>query len=198
MTPEERQELDAWSEELAEADRSPWEPAVVVRAFSAQPVRIGPWTLHPLTFAAWLALERTRNPFLVGRGSEDLEPLADAIGALAGDLVTPGDVMEELPLPEQALFAASVVQELIASAWTTAVNMQPPSGGSSGKGDDGFGLWLILLSRCITELGMSREEAFAAPVAQALALLATGLRNQGWRVAGPNYRQRATGAESAD
>ena len=185
-------------EALSEVEQAPFTPRVVVRAFSDGELQVGAWTLFPLTFESWLRLEKCRSPYLIGEPpAEDaaqlLADLADAVSALSGESVKPEQIARHYKDdPTGAIDLVHGVQRVIRDAFETSIRMVPPRDlrSTSHTPEHGFGLWLVLYSRCIHELGMHLHDVFQFEVRQAIALLAVGMLRERYQVSGLTYQQR--------
>ena len=94
--------------------------------------------------------------------------------------------------PAKAPAAVQALYGLCAARFATGVKMLPPPSLGSGQEiqEDGFGDWLPLYTALVTELGLSPGAALDLAVAQGLGMLATKRHNEGYSVAGQNYRVR--------
>lgn len=192
MTPEQEQECLKHAERVAAAENSPWQPRLVSEAFLATTVRVGWWDLGPLTMRGWLALDARRSPFLSGDPLPPemvLERLAEAIGILSGQTVTVDDVTREIASGGGPA-AIQAVTGICNARFSTSVSMVSPIRGGTPMKEDGFGSWLPIFTALVKELGLSIESALDIAVNQAIALLSTARHNEGYTVAGENYRVR--------
>ncbi len=191
-------DLDAFAEEVAAAAQSPWQPRCIAAAFSVQggAHRVGRLTLQPLTMQGWIDLDAARSWYLGGTPDPEpgdtarLEQLAQVVSVLAGEPVSVVELLARKP--DEAIALHEAAQAILNAATSTMLSMRPPveRRESHGGGDDGFGVWLIVLGSLIAEVGLTRAEALATPVAQAHALIATVRRANGWRVSGGGYKMK--------
>ena len=203
--PDEEADLLATAEALAAVTNSLWEPTLVSDTFSPSRCQVGPWSLGPFTLGAWLALDRSRSPYLhpspepaelseEDRLDREVHELADAINAFTGASIT-ADQLCSMISPEEGARAQVWIRSQIDAAWRPTLRMLPPGDAPSGEAShNGFGLWLILRTRAIVELRVPRDQVMDLPVGPLLAELACNQRNHGWTVAGPNYLEQQAGA----
>jgi len=185
MTAEEEQNLRALGADLAGAEQSPWQPRVVCRAFARVPGAL------VLTMQGWIDLEAARSPLLEG----SLPDADDADGQLtrAVDAFGLGPLVAE---PGERDLLVVAMLDAVFAAFETRLAMRAPGPESSPLAPGGFGAWLPVLACLIAQLGMSRPDALATPVAQAFALIAAHRHNQGWHVTEATYAQRDIGEEA--
>lgn len=176
MNPEEEAELRELQAALSAADASPWQPECIARAFASPKAGDLVFTLQ-----TWIDLDAARSPLLLGRTPDTIEELSAACDAFAVTLDATAD---------QALEIAEMMLETIGHGFSARLAMQPPGEFSEEIPDEGFGDWAPVAAALIAQLGLSRTEALATPVAQAFILLAADKHNHGWRVAGERYRWR--------
>jgi len=178
MTETEEQDLRALGAAIAKAEQSPWEPRCVCKAFASAPGAL------VLTLQGWIDLDAARSPLLEGKGidADDAEgQLTAAVNAFGlGPLLTE---------PEDRDTLVEAMLDAVHAAFSTHLKMRCP-GESRAQAPGGFGKWLPILACLVAQLGMSRPEALATPVIQALALIAAHRSNQGWTVADLSYAQR--------
>ena len=177
MSAEEEQELRALSEEIANVSSSRWEPRCIARTFAS---RLEGHVVF--TMQAWIDLEAIRSPILTDDDFTDPEQITHAGAAF--DLI----INEKVPAHEAVLLIESM-REAISAAFSMSLPMRHPDMKAEAP-SDGFGGWLPLMAFLEAECGKSRAEARSYPVGEALALMATTRRNQGWREAGQPYAQR--------
>ncbi len=171
--------------ELAGAEQSRWEPRCVCRAFGRAPGRL------VLTMQGWIDLHAVCSPLLEGQlpDGDDLEhQLSAAVDAF--------DLGPLEVTPEEAYELGMAMLNAVNAAFETQLKMRPP-GESQAQAPGGFGNFLPILACLIAQLGMSRADALATPVAQAFALIAAHRRNQGWLVTDASYAQRDVIAENS-
>lgn len=167
---------------LVAAERSPWEPRCVARAFR---VAEDPFAF---TMQAWIDLDAAASPFLLGElpeAEEALEQFAVAFAAFGHVATTP----EACDGEELVLLGRKMVRAI---KWGFAMRLRlaPPEGCKASGVDNGMGDWLPVLACLKSQLGFSMGEALALPVGQAFALVAAHRINEGWSVAGETYAQR--------
>lgn len=177
MTPEEEiEDLKRLSEEIATANRSPWEPRVVCDAFSRDAC-----DLFRFTMQVWIDLEAVRSPLLLGRlpdASEDPQRvLQDALRAFG--LANSGQFFS----PDLAIRTMAQMLMVIEQGFRANVRMMVPGENTSSAGPDGFGDWQAIFSCLVAELGLRPQDALDLRVDAAFVLLVGHRRNNG-RVAG--------------
>ena len=91
--------------------------------------------------------------------------------------------------PEEMDELGFAMIDAISTAFGMRVSLRAPWE-AAPQAPGGFGSWLSILACLIAQIGMSRIDALACPVAQAFALIATHRFNQGWQVVGDTYAQR--------
>jgi len=197
------QDIDPASLALAAAENDPWTPACVARAFldgmpEATPPRVGPFALGPVTMLAWLRLEFARSPFITGEEPVDdaarLHALCFAISVLCGKEITQRDLMGALDGCE-AVSAWDTVSLRINDAFSTALPMKhvpkPGEPTPPEPRDHGFGWWVRVLTKCVSELGMKPNTALFSPLPQIFALLATHGVLEGMEPKEMNWKERS-------
>lgn len=184
MNPQDEQDLRELQAELVAAERSPWQPRCVSRAFR----RAAAGEAFVFTMQAWIDLDAARSPFVLGRlpDAEELFPrMEEAFRAFGHPMPT----LEKCDGDE--LFAiAQMIRRSVTEAFSMRVKLEPPEGRKAKGNDDGMGDWLPVLACLKTQMGFTLSEALLLPVGQAFALLAGHRCNEGWRVAGETYEQR--------
>ena len=177
-------DLQALGADLAAAEASRWEPRCVAHAFARRPGAL------VFTMQGWIDLDYVQSPLLEGRLPDyDADPVEwERQMEAAVDAFDLGCM--ELTAEEWAETGICML-DAIADAFAMSMGMVNPAadlGGASAP--SGFGQWLPILACLISQIGMSRLEALATPVGQALALIAAHRSNQGWEPMGATYAQR--------
>jgi hypothetical protein len=151
----------------------PISPALVIRAFTAAPVRVSGITLQPVTLRSWFQLESVCSPFLgydwPADRTETLQAVCSAISALGN----PGFDIDSLvaataadDLPE----VMGTIRDVIALGSSTALAMVKPGDTSKTDTYDPFGWPLRLFSFAISEMHI--PHALDEPMCQIFALTA--------------------------
>lgn len=181
MTEAEHQQLRELSNEIAEIEKSAWQPSCIARAFAP------PAGAFTFTMQVWIALDLARSPLLEYEPLLELTDFEAALKAFG------------YPVPEELTAAESVIlgEDMLAAVregFSSALRMDPP-GESESLDIDGFGPWLPIFTALITQCNHTRLDALACPVAQAFQILAAAKHNLGWRSRGTPYALRDIGAE---
>jgi len=188
-TAEEMAALRALSEELANAETSPWQPRCICDAFAPNDGNF-PAPRFVLTMERWIALERVKSPVLARRLPDTTEELEQALRAFG--YMGPS----ELEIHEWTLLAEEMVTA-IEKGFSTVLAMRPKD--DEGQGErGGFGAWAPLFTCLVTQAGLTPAIAMAMPVEQANILLATMRWNQGWEEVGTPYAIRDLGFMKAE
>ena len=178
MTEAEERGLRELSADLAGAEKSPWQPRCVCRAFASRPGAL------VLTMQGWIDLEAVRSPLLEGKRpqGDDLQAqLSAAVDAFGlGPLKVTMEEADEL---------IDAMLDAIYAAFDTQIKLRQP-GDAGPQQPGGCGDWLSVLSCLIAQIGMTRCESLATPVCQAFAIIASHRINQGWHVVDATYAQR--------
>lgn len=178
MTEVEAQELRELGEEIAAAERSPWEPGTIARAWATPDDGA-----LALTMQGWIDLSAARSPILLDRYPEtpaELHAAAASFGLANFAALN----------PLEAVRVTNEMRRTVRAAFAAALKMQPPAVAEMGPEDDGFGVWMPILTALVTQCGLGVQEALALRVDQAFTLFATHLRNQGWHLGGTSYALR--------
>jgi len=178
MTEAEERGLCELSAELAGAEKSPWQPRCVCRAFAYAPGKL------VLTMQSWINLEAIRSPLLVGKRPEGDTLQAQLSAAVDAFGIGPLEVTVE-----EAAELIDTMLDAVYAAFETQIKLRAP-GASGPQQPGGCGDWLPVFSCLVAQIGMSRRDALATPVAQAFALIASHRINQGWHVVDATYAQR--------
>lgn len=193
----EDEELQGMSAALAAADNDPWSPRCVAEAFVPESLVIGPWSIGPLTMRGWLCLDKARSPFVTGVFPEEVEArvgaLCAAISILAGVRVGVEDLRGAVSA-EEALKAELMVCAWINNSFATALPMHRPARPGEevppAAREHGFGWWIKVLTKLISELHQPLPSALEMPLGQAFALLAVQALLDGCEPRELNYRER--------
>lgn len=193
MTSQDEQDLRELQGELLGAERSPWQPRIVARAFRSA-LAEDPFVF---TMQAWIDLSAAESPFLLGRLPEGderlLERFVEAFEIFGFKGTTPEDCNGE----ELVLIGRTIVRA-IDDGFSTEVALAGPDGARAAGSSNGMGRWLPILACLVSQIGLTPAAALALPVAQAFALIAAHRCNEGWSVAGETYAMRDVAAESQD
>jgi len=156
-------------------------PALVIRAFTAAPVRVSGIVLQPVTLRSWFELEAARSPFIGHDWPEDRIETLQAVCSAIAALGNPGFDQAALvaktsadDLPE----VMATIREVVSLGTATALAMTTP-GAKNNPSDsyDPFGWPLRLLSFAITELHL--PDAMDIPLCQIFALTAANAFREG-------------------
>lgn len=183
MTESDEQDLREMQAELVAADRSPWQPRCVARAFRSQEAAF------VFTVQAWIDLDAAASPFLLGQLPEAEVALAQFEVAFAafGHVATTPEACE----PEELILLGRKMLVEIGRGFAMRLQLAPPEGCKlAGGSDNGLGDWLPIVACLKSQLGFSLAEAISLTVGQAFALVAAHRANEGWGVAGETYAQR--------
>lgn len=176
-------ELRALGIEIATSMQSDRQPRCVVRAF-ARPEE----SIFVLTMQGWLDLDAIDSPILLGLAPEG-DDIPERIQAALVAFGHPPIDVQELGPESGAVFVQRMLSA-VSLAFSCCLKMQEPGAALGTSPSDGFGTWLPVYTRLIADCHMSRAEARACPVVEAFALIATMLRNKGWREDGEPYAMR--------
>lgn len=190
MTSEDEKDLREMQAEIAEAERSPWEPAVVSEAFRER----APGTPFIFRMQTWINLDVVHSPFLLGRLPDAemvLKDFSAAFAAFGWWETTPQECdAEDLILLGRRMLDA------VTHGFSTQISLLPPEGAQTAAPDHGMGQWLPILSCLVGQMGFRLVDALDAPVAQVFALVAGHRCNTGWSVAGEPYALRGVAEEA--
>ena len=184
MTQQDEQELRELQAELVAAERSPWQPRCVARAFRGAAAG-APFVL---TMQAWIDLDAAQSPFLLGRLPEPEEAyfrFEEAFAAFGHRGTTP----EECDGYELVLLGRKIIDAIL-EAFSMRVRLEPPEGFATKSVNNGMGEWLPIVTCLVGQLGFTLHAARMLPVGEAFALIAAHRCNQGWTVAGEGYALR--------
>jgi hypothetical protein len=184
MNAQDEQELRELQADLLAAERSPWQPRCVARAFRAQAAR-EPFVL---TMQAWIDLDAVQSPFLLGRLPEADEVFIrfeEAFAAFGHHGTTP----EECDGDELVALGRKMIDAIV-EAFSMRVRLEPPEGFLAKSVNNGMGEWLPIVTCLVGQLGFTVPAARMIPVSEAFALIASHRCNQGWTVASDSYSQR--------
>ena len=183
MTATDEQDLREMQAELVSAERSPWQPRCVARAFRSQEESF------VFTMQAWIDLDAAASPFLLGQLPEAEDALAQfevAFAAFGHQGTTP-----EACEPEELILLGRKMLAEIGRGFAMRLHLAPPEGCKlAGGSDNGLGDWLPILACLKSQIGFSLAEALSLTVGQAFALIAAHRCNEGWGIAGETYAQR--------
>jgi hypothetical protein len=187
MNPKDEQELRELQAELVAAERSPWQPQCVARAFRSAAAG-EPFVL---TMQAWIDLDAARSPFLLGRLPEAEEAFFrfEQAFAIFGHR---GTTPEDCDGDELVLLGRKMIDAIL-EAFSMRVRLEPPEGFSPKAVNNGMGEWLPIMTCLVSQLGFTLAAARMLSVAEAFALIAAHRCNQGWSVASESYAQRDVG-----
>lgn len=184
MTAEDEQDLRELQAEIVSAERSPWQPRCVARAFRSAAAGES----FVLTMQAWIDLDAAQSPFLLGRlpEAEDdvIERFRQALAIFGHTAAVP-----EKCEPDELVALGGKMLRAIDGAFAMRVRLQPPEGATLAD-DPGMGDWLTILRFLKAQMGFPMWEALALPVAQAFALIVSQRTFEGWNLAGESYASR--------
>jgi hypothetical protein len=182
MNAKDEQELRELQADLLAAERSPWQPRCVSRAFRSEPAAF------VFTLQTWIDLDALRSPFLLSQlpDPEDdvIARFREALAAFGHTITSP----EKCEGDELALLGHKMLRT-IREAFAMRVNLMPPNG-ASVQDNPGTGEWLTILRFLKAQMGFGLPEALALPVAQAFALIVSQRTFEGWTVADETYATR--------
>lgn len=192
-------DLNFIAEAIAEGERTLRTPRRVVEAFVPPPAEALGLPLGPLTMEGWLLLLEANSHYVGGERPRDLnaelQQFQRAVGILTGASVQEVQVRVLACSEMEILHSMGEVEEWIAAAFSTMLEMQAPANPGSRprkrpSRDGGLGGWTLLFVALMQELGMTRAEARQTPVAEAGVLLAAWIFREGRDVKGANWREQ--------
>jgi len=183
MTETDEQDLRAMQAELVSAERSPWQPRCVARAFRSSE--------DPFVFTVqtWIDLDAAKSPFLLGKLPEAEEAMVQfevAFAAFGHRATTP-----EACDPEELILLGRKMLVEIERGFAMRLQLAPPEGCKLTEGSgNGLGGWLPIVACLKSQLGFSLAETLSLTVGQAFALVASHRVNEGWSVSDETYAHR--------